>query len=159
MSRRPLTRRPGLGAVAVVLVVLVGAFLLLRPGGAPLAEPAGAPSGACAVRAASVPGAAASQLPVVALCALPVQAAQVWREIEAGGPFADGRDGIVFDNRERRLPTHASGWYHEYTVATPGADDRGARRLVTGGVRGPAQELYWSDDHYSSFSVVDPSAA
>lgn len=37
-------------------------------------------------------------------------------------------------------------------MPTPGEDDRGARRLVTGGER----ELYYTDDHYGSFVAVDP---
>ena len=41
------------------------------------------------------------------------------------------------------------GYYREYTVPTPGVDHRGARRIVAGG-----DELYWTDDHYSSFSRI-----
>jgi guanyl-specific ribonuclease Sa len=64
----------------------------------------------------------------------------------------------VFNNRERLLPKHPSGWYREYTVPTPGSDDRGARRLITGGARGPGQQVYYTDDHYGSFAVVDVTA-
>ena len=63
-----------------------------------------------------------------------------------------------FGNRERLLPQQRSGWYHEYTVPTPGEGDRGARRLVTGGPLGPDQQVYYSDDHYESFVVVDVTA-
>ena len=55
------------------------------------------------------------------------------RQIQAGGPFPFEKDGIVFGNRERLLPPHPRGFYHEYTVPTPRARDRGARRIVCGG--------------------------
>ncbi|HEY0641714.1 MAG TPA: ribonuclease domain-containing protein [Pseudonocardiaceae bacterium] len=86
------------------------------------------------------------------LSALPPQAAEVYRLIEAGGPFRYQQDGRVFGNREGRLPARRSGHYHEYTVPTPGEDDRGARRLVTGA----DGELYYTADHYVSFVRVDP---
>jgi ribonuclease T1 len=91
-------------------------------------------------------------MPVSALSSLPAEAAQTWRLVEAGGPFPYPReDGGVFENREKRLPEKQSGYYHEYTVPTPGSADRGPRRLITGG----AQELYYTGDHYASFVVVD----
>ena len=62
------------------------------------------------------------------------------------------RDGIVFENREGLLPAETSGYYHEYTVPTPGASDRGARRII----RGSGGELYWTDDHYRSFERISP---
>lgn len=80
---------------------------------------------------------------------LPPEARETLRLIGAGGPFAHRQDGSVFQNRERRLPSRPRGWYHEYTVDTRGARDRGARRIVTGGA--PAQEYFYSDDHYRSF--------
>ena len=43
------------------------------------------------------------------------------------------------------------GYYREYTVATPGVDDRGARRIVAGD---DGEELYWTDDHYGSFALI-----
>lgn len=99
-----------------------------------------------------VPG-ARSGLSVRALSELPEQAADTWRLIERGGPFPyPADDGTVFGNREKLLPAEDPGYYHEYTVATPGGDDRGTRRLVTGAER----ELYYTDDHYVSFVVVDP---
>ena len=102
---------------------------------------------------AAVPG-ADSGLPVKALSALPSQAADTWKLIEAGGPYPYPRnDDVVFENREKRLPGKKSGYYHEYTVKTPGSADRGARRLITG----QAHELYYTGDHYASFVVVDPA--
>jgi len=67
--------------------------------------------------------------------------------IDAGGPFPWHQDGVVFRNREHLLPRRPVGYYHEYTVPTPGAGDRGARRIVTG--RGG--DVYYSDNHYRSF--------
>jgi ribonuclease T1 len=72
--------------------------------------------------------------------------------IEAGGPFPYDRDGVVFENREGLLPARPSGYYHEYTVPTPGADDRGARRIV----EGSGGELYWTADHYQTFERISP---
>ena len=95
---------------------------------------------------------AQTALPVRALSALPPQAAQTWRLIQVGGPFPYRQDGVTFGNRERRLPPRPSGFYREFTVPTPGEDDRGARRLITGG----SAELYYTADHYVSFVVVDP---
>jgi len=91
---------------------------------------------------------------VRALCALPQQAAQVWRTIQSGGKLTYSRDGIVFNNAERLLPAHNRGYYHEYTVPTPGSRDRGARRLITG----EGHEVYYTGDHYASFVVVDTAA-
>jgi ribonuclease T1 len=145
------------GLLALLLVLAGIAYLIQPAAGAPAAG-AAAQVAECAVRADDVPGAAESKLPVRPLCALPAEAARTWELIAAGGPFPYERDGIVFNNRERLLPKHPSGWYHEYTVPTPGADDRGARRLITGGTRGPGQQVYYSDDHYESFAVVDVTA-
>jgi guanyl-specific ribonuclease Sa len=69
----------------------------------------------------------------VALSALPPQAAQTVHLIEQGGPFPyPHNDGVVFHNLEHRLPAESDGYYREYTVPTPGAADRGARRMITG---------------------------
>ncbi|HEY0453180.1 ribonuclease domain-containing protein, partial [Actinophytocola sp.] len=61
------------------------------------------------------------------------------------------QDGTVFSNREAILPNCASGYYHEYTVVTPGSPDRGARRIVTGS----AGEHFYTGDHYASFQLID----
>lgn len=71
--------------------------------------------------------------------------------IEHGGPFPYPRDGIVFANRERLLPMHPRGWYHEYTVPTPGAHNRGARRII----RGKDGATFYTRDHYRSFVRLD----
>ncbi len=72
--------------------------------------------------------------------------------IDAGGPFAHDQDGATFQNREGLLPDQPGGYYREYTVETPGSDDRGARRLVIGS----AGETYYTRDHYNSFIEIDP---
>jgi ribonuclease T1 len=84
---------------------------------------------------------------------LPAQAHDVLDRIARGGPYAYRQDGNVFQNRERRLPPRAAGYYHEYTVTTPGSDDRGARRIITGG--DPPVEYWYTDDHYRSFRRFD----
>lgn len=84
---------------------------------------------------------------------LPVEAIETIALIERGGPFPYDRDGVTFQNRERRLPGRPRGYYREYTVPTPGERDRGARRIVTGG--DPPEVYYYTDDHYRSFRQVE----
>ena len=86
----------------------------------------------------------------VALSTLPVEATETLRQIKQGGPFRYPRDGVVFGNFEKRLPGKPRGYYHEYTVKTPGVRSRGARRIVCGQ---PA-ECYYSDDHYETFRRI-----
>jgi ribonuclease T1 len=88
--------------------------------------------------------------PEVRLEQLPPQVAHTLALIERGGPFPYRRDGAVFGNRERLLPLKERGYYREYTVPTPGAKDRGARRIVAG--RGA--EYYYTEDHYASFRRI-----
>jgi ribonuclease T1 len=92
----------------------------------------------------------ADGLPVIAAMELPKQAQETIALIKAGGPFPYSRDGIAFSNREKILPKQKRGYYKEYTVKTPGAKNRGARRIVTGG----EGQFYYSDDHYASFKRV-----
>ena len=80
---------------------------------------------------------------------LPAEARQTIELIQRGGPFPHPQDGTVFGNREHQLPERPRGYYREYTVPTPGADTRGARRIVTGGT--PPQAWYYTSDHYASF--------
>ena len=88
---------------------------------------------------------------------LPPQAQETHRLILSGGPFPYDKDGIVFGNRERRLPKQARGYYHEYTVKTPGSRDRGARRIICGGEPKTQPEVcYYTADHYASFRRIAP---
>lgn len=80
---------------------------------------------------------------------LPPEARDTLALIETGGPFPHRQDGSTFQNREHRLPEHERGYYREYTVETPGSDDRGARRIIAGG--DPPSEFFYTDDHYGSF--------
>lgn len=125
------------GTVALVSALFVGG---------PVAAPASA--------VASVPAAASASAYVGEICssALPSQARETLELIDKGGPFPHSQDGTVFSNREGVLPSQSSGYYHEYTVETPGSPTRGARRIVTGQ---ESQEDYYTSDHYQSFDRVD----
>jgi ribonuclease T1 len=94
----------------------------------------------------------------VSLAALPRQAQETLALIKRGGPFPYRKDGVVFQNRERRLPVQPRGYYTEYTVHTPVSGDRGARRIVAGkgGTGDPATagEYYYTDDHYETFRRI-----
>jgi ribonuclease T1 len=81
---------------------------------------------------------------------LPAEARQTLELIKSNGPFPYRQDGITFGNREKQLPLRASGYYREYTVKTPGAKDRGPRRIVAGN----GGEFYYSEDHYRSFRRI-----
>ncbi|MET8975235.1 ribonuclease [Streptomyces sp. NPDC004539] len=83
---------------------------------------------------------------------LPSQAYTTLNLIDQGGPFPYSQDGVVFQNREGVLPSRSSGYYHEYTVKTPGSSTRGARRIVTGQ---QYQEDYYTSDHYATFDLID----
>ncbi len=80
---------------------------------------------------------------------LPAEARQTIALIQRGGPYPHRQDGAVFNNREQRLPDRPRGYYREYTVDTPGAGNRGARRIVTGGT--PPTGWFYTDDHYETF--------
>jgi ribonuclease T1 len=95
----------------------------------------------------------AFDLPEIKASELPAQAQHTLGLIDAGGPYPYRRDGVTFQNREQRLPRQARGYYHEYTVDTPGASNRGARRIITGGT--PPVVYYYTPDHYRSFSRID----
>ena len=96
-----------------------------------------------------------SAIGTVPLADLPMQAQQTHALILTGGPFPYAKDGTVFGNRERLLPRKARGYYREYTVRTPGAKTRGARRLVCGGEPPTKPEAcYYTEDHYASYRQV-----
>ncbi len=96
-------------------------------------------------------------LPAVAVGALPAEARAVESTVRRGGPFAYAKDGIVFFNRERLLPVERRGFYREYTVPTPGVQDRGGRRIVCGGPRPTAPvACYYTANHYSTFHRITP---
>lgn len=138
--------RTGLGTGAVVAVVAVAAHFLLLGGGSGdgdrTAEEAAPPSQSSAQSAGTE-------------ATLSDEEASGVGETLAGIAVNDlrfERDGSVFQNREGLLPERPRGYYREYTVITPGSDDRGARRLVIGGLG----ETYYTRDHYASFVQLDP---
>ena len=91
----------------------------------------------------------------VAYTGLPPQGQEVMEQIRQGGPFRYEKDGTVFGNRERQLPSQRRGYYREYTVPTPGLSHRGARRIVCGGQRPRSPDAcYYTEDHYSSFRLI-----
>jgi ribonuclease T1 len=91
-----------------------------------------------------------SGLPWVLEEELPVEGQATLALIDQGGPFPFRQDGSTFGNFEGLLPDHPRGYYHEYTVITPGSTDRGARRIITG----EGGEYYWTEDHYASFERI-----
>ncbi|MBI4996013.1 MAG: guanyl-specific ribonuclease Sa [Rhodocyclales bacterium] len=81
---------------------------------------------------------------------LPPEARTTLQLIAQGGPFPYRRDGVTFGNYEKLLPQRPRGYYREYTVPTPGARNRGARRIVAG----KHGERYYTDDHYRTFRRI-----
>lgn len=99
-----------------------------------------------------LPGSAVAS---VAFTGLPPQGQDVMEQIRQGGPFRYEKDGTVFGNRERLLPSQKRGYYREYTVPTPGLRHRGARRIVCGGQQPRSPDAcYYTEDHYSSFRLI-----
>lgn len=94
----------------------------------------------------------------IAVTDLPPEARQTLLLIKRGGPFPYRQDGKIFGNFERKLPERPRGYYREYTVATPGDRDRGARRIVAGHGEvwegAPASVYYYTEDHYRSFRKI-----
>lgn len=86
----------------------------------------------------------------ITLAQLPPEGRQTLLLIKQGGPFPYGKDGSTFGNREGLLPPKTRGYYREYTVPTPGASNRGARRIVAGG----GSEYWYTADHYRSFKRI-----
>jgi ribonuclease T1 len=91
----------------------------------------------------------------ISVSELPQQGQQVYALIAQGGPFAYDKDGVVFGNREQKLPKNKRGYYREYTVKTSGVRNRGAKRIVCGGLQVQSPDAcYYTDDHYSSFRKI-----
>ena len=135
----------------VILLAVVGAAWLQHargPATVPAAETSAAPT-----RGIDAPVPASRPEPASARDGLPAGVADTLARIAAGGPFEHSQDGTVFGNYEGLLPHQPRGYYHEYTVETPGARTRGARRIITGGT--PPQVYYYTDDHYRSFRRIE----
>ena len=106
--------------------------------------------GTCPAVARTTPDALAE----IAVADLPREGREVLALIRKGGPFAYDRDGVVFGNREHLLPDKPKGYYHEYTVRTPGAATRGARRIICGGPPTTPVACFYTSDHYRSFKRI-----
>lgn len=135
-SQHVRTRRTHLRFALAVAAILAAVVVATWAGDAdpgPVDEPAAPPA---------TPTITSDQLPQEALATLEL--------IETGGPFPYSKDGTVFHNYEGLLPEKPDGYYREYTIATPGSPDRGARRIVAGA----ADERYYTDDHYSTFRLI-----
>lgn len=167
----PLARRPGTPASAVlgfVVAAVMGLLVLWTQDEAVELPGAGAPSTASSpthdftvtttptVDPTGRAGTGASTdpesgLPLVRLADLPPGASEAVERIDRGGPFPfPDDDAGVFENREELLPDRPVGHYREYTVrGRPG--DRGPLRIVAG----EDGELYWTEDHYRSFSRIE----
>ncbi|HSN07354.1 MAG TPA: ribonuclease domain-containing protein [Candidatus Angelobacter sp.] len=151
MHRVPNAARP---VVAVLLALL--AVLPLAGCGDALPRGTATYSGGSSVAATGTPTAAlapatpVSGLVTMTVAQLPPEGVATLRLIAQGGPYPYSQDGAVFGNREGLLPAHPAGWYKEYTVVTPGSNDRGARRIVAGADGG----RFYTSDHYASFREV-----
>jgi ribonuclease T1 len=108
--------------------------------------------------ASGTPGSSGAQatgaLATITKAQLPGEAAETLRLIKAGGPFPFKDDGVLFRNTALLLPDHPRGYYHTYTVRTPGATDRGQRRIVCGGPRKQTSDCYYTDNYYASFKRI-----
>ncbi|NGO72428.1 ribonuclease domain-containing protein [Streptomyces boncukensis] len=141
---------PRIARVSAIGALAAG--LLLGAPAAAAGAAATAPATAAAVTAPAAPHARIAAVGDICYSALPSQAHDTLALIAQGGPYPYPQDGSVFYNREGILPQQQTGYYHEYTVETPGSPDRGARRIVTGD---SYREDYYTADHYASFDLVD----
>ncbi|MFT4066053.1 ribonuclease [Paraburkholderia sp.] len=113
-------------------------------------QPGQAASGTLAASGAQEQG----TLATVSKAQLPAEAAETLRLIKTGDPFPFGEDGVLFRNSAALLPQHPRGYYHTYTVRTPGSTDRGQRRIVCGGPRKQTSDCYYTEDYYVSFKRI-----
>ncbi len=140
-----MRRVPGLSLLGLVALLLAGCSLVGSGTSTPRPTPGDDPVAT-----------AGAQLPAgwsggtILIEALPPEAIDTLLLIEAGGPFPYFQDDGTFQNREGILPDHPRGYYREYTVETPGAPDRGPRRVVAGS----GGERYYTVDHYDSFRFI-----
>ncbi len=141
--------------VAVLLLVAAGVYVWQgandpEPAATAAQETAQSSDDTAASEEPEPPVAGISGLPTIAVDDLPPEALDTLAAIADGGPYDFSKDDSIFQNREGILPDREQGYYREYTVVTPGEDDRGARRIVTGA----DGEQYYTDDHYDSFSEI-----
>jgi ribonuclease T1 len=160
MRRQPFSGRTLaiLGLLLTLLALLAACGTLATPASTgaiqptftwPTVTPPGQPP-ATTTRGQPTAAGMSATMPTIAFAQLPQEAQATIRLIDRGGPFPYNQDGAIFGNREGLLPPEPNGYYHEYTVDTPGSADRGARRVIGG----RAGELYYTDDHYDSFRKI-----
>ncbi len=152
--RRRSPRRVGLiGAIALLIAAVAGGLQQCQAPAANSQRPA---TGSQQPAASSQRPATSDQPPAQwqTLDGQPItdrtEVVGIWdtlRRIAKGPPYPYRQDGESFSNREGRLPKRERGWWHEYTVETPGSSDRGARRLVVG----KDGETWYTADHYRTF--------
>jgi ribonuclease T1 len=155
-SRSSLRRRPLLALIVLIVLLLAGYAAKALDGQSHSSPPrsgsvTAAPRPGSAAGPTAPAGTAANARGLAPLSGLPAQARQTVLLIERGGPFPYRQDGVIYNNLEHQLPSEPRGYYHEYTVVTPGSPDRGARRIITsaGGA------FYYTANHYASFVAVD----
>jgi ribonuclease T1 len=149
-----------LAVVAVVaLLVGIGVTLALNRGGKADSAATQATTTAPTSRSTAIGSsttkskttAPKSDYATIKVSALPPEGRTTLKLIASNGPFPFAKnDGVVFSNFEKVLPAQPKGYYHEYTVITPGASNRGTRRIVTG----KSGEQYYTNDHYKTFKIV-----
>lgn len=147
----PRAARSRLAGGLVLVLLALGVALLGGcgvGGSARSASSGSASSGTAAPSPARTPDSALAR---IRESSLPPQGRTTLERIRSQGPFPHARDGITFENREGILPRRGHRYYGEYTVPTPGASDRGARRIIDG--RGG--DRYYTDDHYASFRQIE----
>lgn len=114
---------------------------------------------AAAVLASAIVAADAFAAGDIKLAELPKEGRATHALILKGGPYPYPKDGVTFGNFEGVLPKKPRGYYHEFTVPTPGAKNRGARRIVCGAEsrewRNNAPAACWyTGDHYQTFQKI-----
>jgi len=138
---------PGVFGLLVVITVVC----VLAGCGSSAGTPAVAASTGSGSTSSAPPSTHADDgIPTISVQHLPPEARTTIGLIRSGGPFPYRQDGVVFQNREHLLPREPTGYYHEYTVETPGSPDRGARRII----RARDGTMYYTADHYDSFQRV-----
>jgi ribonuclease T1 len=140
-GKRP-TAGQALLLALVVVVTGVGMALIIKHGRDTMPT--------ASIVAPSASGTPRSNLPTINVSDLPPEALATLALIDQGGPYPFKQDGTIFGNFEHRLPERERGYYREFTVVTPGENDRGRRRLIAGG----AGDIYYTDDHYDTFRQV-----
>lgn len=149
MLRRARQIRDGFIPAVFGLIALI-ALLSVLAGCLGSSGSGGGDRSASSSATASSSGHSRDGLGTVSRSDLPKQARATLALIVEGGPYPYRQDNSIFSNREGLLPEHSRGYYREYTVRTPGSDDRGARRIIAA----KDGTFYYTSDHYESFRRI-----